>query len=119
MFFYNSRICWKTDVDPAFLDVKYNISSAKYCFSKVSERTHIESEELQQIPSLHKLNIFELEKVIEYPPLFMPQPDENSEKNWILNNNHRVFYPIQKDPLSRLILVANVLEKLGIEYEIE
>ena len=47
-----------------------------------------------------------------------PQPDENSEKNWILNNNHRVFYPIQKDLLSRLILVANVLENWELNMKL-
>ena len=93
------------------------ISSLVLFLQSISERTHID-EEFQQIPSLHKLNIFELEKVIEYPPLFMPpQPDENSEKNWILNNNHRVFYPIQKIP-SRLILVANVLENWELNMKL-
>lgn len=108
----------ESDVDYLYGKSGKNFIREVLFLQSISKPTHID-EEFQQIPSLQKLNIFELEKVIEYPPLFMPpQPDENSEKNWIVNNKHRVFYPVQKDPLSRLVLVANVLENWELNMKL-
>lgn len=76
-------------------------------------------ENLQKYPSLHKLNVFELERIIDQPQHFMPSlPDAESEQSWSKNNRMRLFYPIQKDPLSQLILADGVLENWELNFKL-
>ena len=45
-------------------------------------------------------------------------PDVESEQAWSKNNRMRLFYPIQKDPLSQLILTDGVMENWELNFKL-
>ena len=76
-------------------------------------------DKLANVPSLQKLNIFNLQKISTYPDDFMPDMrDEKSERNWIESNQNKVFFPKQQNPLEQLILVAHVLDNWNLNYKL-
>ena len=77
------------------------------------------NEELQNYPSLQKLDAFNLDRVTDYPQFFADFSTDKEEQIWRDGNKNKVFYPKQKDPLSQLILVGEVLENLEFHQELD
>ena len=110
------------ELNPAFLDGKYGKDLiAKSFFLKGLGQVHHTNmnEHLQMYPSLQKLNLFDLRKVIEQPQYFMPEFEDGvGEVEWSKSKNKTFFYPMQKDPLNQLIITGNVLENFELEYRL-
>ena len=110
------------ELNPAFLDGKYGKDLiAKSFFLKGLGQVHHSNmnEHLQMYPSLQKLNLFDLRKVIEQPQYFMPEFEDGvGEVEWSKSKEETFFYPMQKDPLKQLIITGKVLENFELEYRL-
>ena len=77
------------------------------------------NEELQNYPSLQRLGAFKLDSVTDYPQFFMPDlPTDKEERIWRDGNKQKLFYPKQKDPLSQLTLVGELLENFQLHDDL-